>query len=1080
MQLRHLYQGDLDLVVLPPPEVLGATCENPVASPGVHAVWREFLELRARRLPGPIPVLWLYGAAGTGKTWLLNSLDQLASPSNRASLLWDLASDERMRGELRAVSEHPPMCVRLSGARAVERHGVETVSLALLRALNAQQGYCEAAPELAAMERFLAERSLLEAFARGYQARTGHTWNGAREGAGVLREDLVKAVAAAQNIQRETAEKQFEQVAARTHEPAILVHQVLTQLAERQAAGQRLLVLVDDFDVMVGNDATLMREALTLLSRLACESHGRIAVAVAARHAPGSYWRDGAESMPSGMHEIALKPSDAFSVLQARWLKTNALGQVTLAMLSPEPSHPYSSAQLAWLERVLAGHADLSAPALLLGALKRHADRPAVELLGPAALFPELQSLLPSDTARQVREAMAALNPQQAEILAALALSPLAGQATLTEAELAALTQHRLGEVTPISAALSGLEQAGWVRKLEAGVALNPPEARQRQVQGETLSLGLRERQRMLAELLFDKVLDGWQQQPYRNGRTYDFNRFCDGYAHGSANHELTLLILTPLVPEHAEFDEFRAVLRSAEGGGQALLKLPAIADLSTQLASLARLRQQLNSENESARDALHATELELSQQLDRALRESEVFVAGRRLAATSNSAHQVVESALTTLIEAVHSQVGALAHTQSETLSMIRVVLGGRELPKSENGEALAQLDSYFAQHIAQPLRLSDLVQRYRRRPYGWPDLEIVLLVARLAGVRALAVRVDGHAALPPEAAEAFTNAALWNHVTIVRTPPGVSNDMLRAAELGSSLFGMQLTYDSAASLASALRTQLDGWRGELAEMVAMPAGFAGAHDAKEALAELKRLMILREGPEFLAGFIEQHELLEGVGADLAELRASRAQQGPAFARLRKTLIEIQPNLSALNRDPALSRAIAELRKLQSSNARFEMVAEIEALCEQVTEGNFSLLVEAREQALERTDELIAEITMQLDIVEANTDLRERSLASLHGLRDRIDLEHSHPTLVGLIQEALNERDAVFERINRHITSERPAVAEQHMLLTVVRPGKFGAGLVIEQEADLELYFDRLREALAPILRAGMRVRLE
>ena len=47
-------------------------------------------------------------------------------------------------------------------------------------------------------------------------------------------------------------------------------------------------------------------------------------------------------------------------------------------------------------------------------------------------------------------------------------------------------------------------------------------------------------------------------------------------------------------------------------------------------------------------------------------------------------------------------------------------------------------------------------------------------------------------------------------------------------------------------------------------------------------------------------------------------------------------------------------------------------------------------------------------------------------------------------------------------------------------MLLTVVRPGRLAAGMIFEQEADLDEYFEKVREALKPMLKAGMRVRLE
>ncbi len=1080
MQLRHLFRNDpsnpatyglssLDFEVLMQREsdalccAFGSVPEPFVANQGVAKALQFFFESWQRRQPDPVPAVWICGPAGIGKTSVLSILGH-----GLFDYQWPQPY-QQLNAAFKQIADRPPQLLMLSAQASIKRFGIEPLAIALLRAFNSEQGYTVASLELAALERWLEERDALEAFVAAFHGRTGMQWNDARESAQVLREDLLKAMSGALHESRERAEKDLDAALARANDPAKYLLQLLMKRAESEA-GRRILVLLDDFDQLFNGDEKLMRDGLQLISHFACDSHGRISVVISSRKPLHHVLSDWGDWTPAGIHTVNLSASDALELLYTRWLKPDMLANVSLAMLEPEATHPFSAAVLQWLDRILAAQPSIHVLRLLAAILHQNAERSAVELIGPSRFMGILERLLPSSTRELMSETIVGLPYAQAELLSALVLAPLGGQATLSDPELAQLAQARIAEPVLPTHALQELERLGWLRRLESGVALSLPESQARHSIGEQVPLTLRERMRVLAELLFDKVLQGKQQVQYRNRRDYAYNRLCDSHAHGSASHELSLMLLTSLAPEYEEFDEFHAVLRSAEGGGQALLKLAPIDNLAERIADYVRTRFDV-------RPAAEA-EAALLVDLQHAVENSEVFVAGRRLTMTAIEAGAIVESALTSLIESVHSHVGALSLQQSEALSMIRVVLGGRELPPGENAQALATLEHFLEMHIGQIFSLNDLVQRYRSRPYGWPDLEIVLLVARLANAQRLNVRIDRHTARPAESAEAFTNAALWTRVFLVRTPPGVTETMLNAAALGKQLFGHTFSLEQGNRLAQALRADLDGWRNELQAM-AQPNELAGAHDARDALNELKRLALLREGSEFLEEFVQQGEALTDIAADLVELRTHRAVAGPAFDRLRKTLVEIQPNVATLRRDAKTAAAIDRLQSLQGL-ARVEQSQEIEQLCDWLGERHFALIAEMRDQSLSKVEAAIAEVSAQIQQLDVTEATSEKLLRNLQSIRDRVDLEASYTALVGIGEEAIEERNAALDALNRQVTAERPAVGEQSLLLTVVRPGRLAQGMVIEQEADLDVYFEKVRESLVPLLKSGMRVRLE
>jgi hypothetical protein len=1019
------------------------------------------------------PVLWLSGASGSGKSSFLGAI------AEGLPMLRELgASFEQLRFTQAFVEQPPPM-VLLSGKKAVEKFGHEPMATSLLRALNQAHGFAVNSIELGALERILAGTGQIEAFVRGFQARTQVEWKDARERDQILHEDLIKVLASVTGG-HDNAERMYEQALAQAQMRHRYLLDLLMQLPETQSRDPNCVVLIDDFESLFGGDVKLQRDAFSLLNEFTLQSAGRIRCIVASTRPLHAMLHELANpDIQVQAQQVNLGSQDALEVLYQRWLHPAGFAKVQLAMLEPGASHPFSAATLHWLDDVLADVPAVHLLELFHSALKDHAGASAVTLLGPAALSESLFAQLPPATAKLVRSAMEQLDPVQAELLATLAISPLGGKATLSEQELTELSQRRLGEVLVPSAALAKLEQQGWIRRLEGGVALSLPESQQRHAVGQVVSLSQRERMRLLAEILFDNTLAGKKMVVFRNTRAYGFNRMCDSQAHGSANHELALTVLSNLAPEYEQFDEFHAVLRSAEGGGLALLRIAPIAGLPERLDEIASARQGPHDSAGGVHVAAHRLEQALASDLESALVNAEVFVAGRAFAAQHTDAPALVDAVMTKLIETVHAHVEDVSHAQNDAIAMIRVVLGGRELPAQENAAALKTLDQYFETRIGQTVSLNDVVQRHRRRPFGWPDLEIVLLIARIVGTKRLNVRIDGHAARPAESAEAFTNAALWPRVMVVRTPPGVSDEMLQAADIGRALFGRAFALTSESALSTQLRQDLESWRQELASMLTAPDASAIAHDARESLVELKRLNALANGPEFLEGFCGLAEVLYAIQSDLNALRLARAAAGPAHARLRQLLQEIRPNLPALTRDNDTAALIERMEKLRSGTSTQQAGEEIERLCDQAFEKNYALVSAARDAAIARVEAAVVEVDEQLTQLDARDDVRASVLQRLRALAERIDLEPSHAALVGICEEAAAERDVALDRINQRITAERPAVGEQR-LLTVVRPGKFANNLLIESEADLEPYFERLRVALRPMLRAGMRVRFE
>jgi ABC-type cobalamin/Fe3+-siderophores transport system ATPase subunit len=1064
MLLTQLFQQDIDELVQQ--ASAGAPADNVIVNRQIARHLTLLLDVWRRPQPN-FPILYLHGPAGSGKTTLLqflgNSLSQTQSVTLQALPGTEREVQQWTEAQTRLHAD-APIVLLVSGADTLSNDArTENASDALiariLAAINQHAGFSANSLALAALERALQSKGLLEAFQRGFQARTGLSWAQAREGDRVLREDILKSISAAAQNMRAEADLLLQQSAASLRDLPACAAAAISALGTAQ---QRVVILLDQIATSSGTDIDALLETL---QRISAACAGKVLLCAAGRSAF-------AAQEPLAQARVlgcALRASDVYEILRARELQWNPIAGVQLAMFQPGVTHPISPEVMDWLDTLASAQPQQDIRAAFLQTLSACRDSDALALLTPAHFWPHWSNLLAPATRQQVNAAIIEREGVQAALLSTLALAPLTGSAAVSDSDLALLCQLKVRDPVVPTQSLAALEAAGWIRRAQPGYTLNLPESEQRQVNMDAVSLSAREKMRVLAGLVFDDILQGQDALGHSNLRHYGFNRLLDAHAHGSANHELTLMLVSPLAGDYVDFDAFRAVLRSAEGGGQALLRMAPINELHAQLNALDR--GDAATQNERRAALLH--------HIKQSILRGDLYVAGKPVKLQSADAAQLLEFALTQLIHSVYPQVDLLAHPQNDVLAMIRVVLGGRELPAFENADAQPLVRDYLDQRAGQLVSLNDVVQRFRRRPYGWPDLEVVLLVARWVNAKVITARIDGHTARPAEAAEAFTNAALWSKVMLVRMLPGVTDAMLRSSELAQRIFGGQFPLDSASDLSARIRAELEQWRIELSTLAAGEPG-VNVHDAREALSELRRLGVLREAGEFLDQFNELGDVLADIGADLNALRDSRKQTGPSFARMRKLFVEIQANLTALARDPHAAQDIEKLRALQTSAPRADAAQTIEALCESVSRRNFELIASARELALEKISEALSLVHETLAKFERNAALEERALRGLHALRERVEMEYSHASLLGLLEETRQERDSALDALNRHITAERPAIASKAQLLTVLRLSHLSGDTVLEREEDLDVFFDHVRAAVTPLLLAGMRVRLE
>ena len=113
-------------------------------------------------------------------------------------------------------------------------------------------------------------------------------------------------------------------------------------------------------------------------------------------------------------------------------------------------------------------------------------------------------------------------------------------------------------------------------------------------------------------------------------------------------------------------------------------------------------------------------------------------------------------------------------------------------------------------------------LTERYAKRPYGWPEFEVILLLARLYMTGEVQF-VSGGAAIPKDTLyEALTSQRKWRSITVVQRSTSKPEDVKKARELGRDVFS-EMGPEGEDALFEFLKGRLEGWRGKLSAVSAI-----------------------------------------------------------------------------------------------------------------------------------------------------------------------------------------------------------------------------------------------------------------
>lgn len=622
-----------------------------------------------------------------------------------------------------------------------------------------------------------------------------------------------------------------------------------------------------------------------------------------------------------------------------------------------------------------------------------------------------------------------------------------------------------------------------------------------REIKNVELSSG--EEAKLLGELIYNDVLK--EQRKHRhpeNKMDFAFNRFCDLVPVGNRlDGVLQLSVITPLNDEYGLYDNAKCLLDSSTEGGSILVRLGNDETLGRELRTYLQTEKYVRHKNdgtlpESAKRILRDLSGNNQDRRDRLVKllgdmfaGADYYAAGQPLKLKASTSLAALDESLAYLVKNTFNKMGYLKRLSQEPLKEIQAILRSNDIAQQTliletdegNKQAIDEVRNYVGLMSSnnKQIVLQDMIdKRYSLRPYGWPEDEVVMLIARLMVLGEISLMTEGSLVPLTKAYDAIMIPAKRRKVVILKRQTTDPKAIQDARTLGKELFH-EMGPDGEDALFAFLQNKLKSWQSSLMSYkpLAETGDYPGRDQIADGLLAVKKLLASDNSYKFIQQFTEQKNELLDYADHFTNLEQFYEHQKPTWERLRKAYDRFQRNRLELERDAQAGVALKRMQQILNASSPYSLIKETEGLIATVSAVNSALVTAARQQAMNKIDEHLATILKDIEAAMGDARLRDACMRPLEALKNTVQLEESLAHVTQIETEALKEFDLTTSRIEEFVrnaaelSKEKGKGAELPKPILkkkrVVEPASLVKGPCLETKEDVDRFLDLLRQQL-------------
>ena len=263
-----------------------------------------------------------------------------------------------------------------------------------------------------------------------------------------------------------------------------------------------------------------------------------------------------------------------------------------------------------------------------------------------------------------------------------------------------------------------------------------------------------------IAQIVFGEI---YPTKKFKLGR-YDFSydQYIDETLNGSASGGIRLRVITVASDHYKDSDQ--QLIMESQVNNEAIVVLSSDTPYYDELEQAMKIRKYVKQKNvsqlpETIQDIIRkrqqqARHLEdrAKSYLEKAIVDAKVVVHGEAMTIKAGSAKDKLDAALGGLVESVYSKLNMVNHFAESDADILAILNGSADANISlagsgtNNEDALNEISQWLElKSVGPTISMGDVQRRYQAIPYGWKEIDIAALIARLIAQQKISIKYGG-----------------------------------------------------------------------------------------------------------------------------------------------------------------------------------------------------------------------------------------------------------------------------------------------------------------------------------------------
>jgi hypothetical protein len=459
--------------------------------------------------------------------------------------------------------------------------------------------------------------------------------------------------------------------------------------------------------------------------------------------------------------------------------------------------------------------------------------------------------------------------------------------------------------------------------------------------------------------------------------------------------------------------------------------------------------------------------------------------------------ARNVIDQALEYLVAHVYSDLDLITKNAESDADIIAILGGSADnglIPELviENQDAAAKIEEYLEMQYRKnlPTSMADIQSRYKAIPYGWREIDVAAVVARLIYEQKVTIKYAGTTIQPnnPKLPDMLRKKSEIGKTIISKRQVVSVTKMKEAKEFLRDYFDIMDVPDDEDGLIAFITQKFSDQKAHYEAMVKRYDGHKypdrGLVQAAIGLMD-DVLSQQKDNIALIDRVIKKQDKLYDNKEAMQNVEGFFKNQVSVFDAAVKLEADLHNELDYLSKEEAANNALNQIRLITMVTGKFDYkrIPELNGLMATVHEGHDRLLATKREELME-----IVRQCMEAIHTSAGSNIDTKNLVAAADTfysqkKERIAELKSLALLDGLVPPMLTYKDETCERIEFMLrppqpqpqpsaVKEGPATSASEKIIKSLNRQVVFPAKRLESEADIDAYVEKMRSQLKQLIK--------